>query len=52
MYAKAFKVARELCRHWRFELILSRAETYIPPLVKDYLVYSCLISAGIARAVA
>ena len=28
MYAKAFKVAWELCRHWRFELILSHAETY------------------------
>jgi len=28
MYAKAFKVACELCRHWRFRLILSRAETY------------------------
>jgi len=27
MYAKAFKVACELCRHWRFELILSCAET-------------------------
>ena len=28
MYAKAFKVACELCRHWRFELILSHAETH------------------------
>ena len=27
MYAKAFKVACKLCRHWRFELILSHAET-------------------------
>ena len=36
MYAKAFKVACELCRHWRFELILSRAETSC--LFKD----SCL----------
>ena len=28
MLAIAFKAARELCRHWKFELILSRAETY------------------------
>ena len=28
MYTKAFKVACELCRHWRFEMIPSRAETY------------------------
>ena len=28
MNAKAFKVACELCRHWRIELILSRAKTY------------------------
>jgi len=27
MYAIALKLYDELCRHWRFELILSRAET-------------------------
>ena len=37
MYAIAFKAAWELCRHWRFELILSRAETY-HVFLKDYLV--------------
>ena len=41
MYAKAFKVACELCRHWRFELILSRAEIYHVFLI-DYLVNTLL----------
>ena len=43
MYAKAFKVACEVCRHWKFELILRKSCRDISRLSKDYLVNALLI---------
>jgi len=41
MYAIAFKVAWELCRHWRFELIICKSCWDLSRLFNDYLV--CIV---------